>query len=336
MNKEQTIRQKHLGVPLEKEIKKAGDGSILVRGYFTSDNIDQVGDLITKEATVAALAAYRQFGNVRLMHQPIPVGKVIRAGEEDGLAWNEVEIKVIDKQAISMVETGLLVALSVGIYFDLSDVTQRSDGTLVINRYLLAEISLVDHPANYDALLQVKTADALRSLVADRGLADVAKSMTTLLEELSMEKEAEVTQVETEEVLEETPMEVKETPVEDLLEESPNVDSEEEEIEEPEAEQEDPLEAFQKATGEFLAALEERMNVLSGLLERLEALTNAEPEGEAEVESVVEPEAEEDVQPVDRKAAVGEQLESDFQEAEKAVESLHSALRKYFNFNEVK
>lgn len=177
------FRQKYLGLSINKAASRSEDGTLLVKGFFTSDNVDQVGDLITRKATEDALKMYRQWGNVRYMHQPRPVGKVVRSGERDGLAWNEVEIKVIDPQAVFEVESGLLSALSVGIYVDLGDITVRQDGVNVINRYMLSEISLVDHPANYDAVLQVKTADALAALIADRGIGDIAAEMKSLLEE---------------------------------------------------------------------------------------------------------------------------------------------------------
>ena len=87
------------------------------------------------------------------MHAPDPVGRVLRIGAEDGLEWNEVEILVIDPKAAFEVENGLLKALSVGILVNPEMVDKMRDGGWVINEYSLAEISLVDHPANYDARL---------------------------------------------------------------------------------------------------------------------------------------------------------------------------------------
>ena len=149
----QAPRYKIIGIPLVKDAEPSTDDFPVVRGNFTSDRPDEMGDIITRAATERALPKYRQWSNVRYMHQPKPVAKVTRIGAEDGLAWNEVEIKIIDPQAQFDVKEGLLQALSIGILVKFDDVDFLEDGGLVINDYLLAEISLVDHPANYDAAL---------------------------------------------------------------------------------------------------------------------------------------------------------------------------------------
>ena len=157
-NRNSTYLSKSFGVPLirEKELDRNEKGQPLIRGFFTSDNVDEVGDIITRKATEGAIPKYRAWGNIRYMHQPKPVAVVERIGKEDGLKWNEVEIRVVDPDAIFAVEEGLLKALSVGIIIkDFEDVSFTEDGGLIIESYALAEISLVDHPANYDAVLNL-------------------------------------------------------------------------------------------------------------------------------------------------------------------------------------
>jgi hypothetical protein len=155
----ETRLKKVIGVPLiQKSMRKDDSGMLFITGLFTSDNKDEVGDIITRVATERAIGKYRQWGNIRRMHLPDPVGKVIRIGEEDGMSWNEVEIKVINPKAVFEVENGLLQALSVGIFFTWDDFEVDEDGGWIINNYTLAEISLVDHPANYDAKLDLVNA----------------------------------------------------------------------------------------------------------------------------------------------------------------------------------
>jgi hypothetical protein len=169
----QTVARKVIGVRLYKTLEKQDDGSILIRGKFTSDNKDEIGDIITRSATEAAIPSYRAWGNIRYMHLPRPVGKVTRIGTEDGLEWNEVEIRVIDPQAVFEVENGLLTALSVGIIINFEDIelSPDEDGGWIIHNYKLAEISLVDHPANYDAKLDLGAMpDAFRTLAREKGL----------------------------------------------------------------------------------------------------------------------------------------------------------------------
>lgn len=152
-SQERQYRTKYFGLPLERILADEDPDTALVRGFFTSDQRDEAGDIITRTATERAIVKYRRWGNVRYMHLPKPVGKITRIGDEDGLAWNEVEIQVIDPQAVFEVRKGLLNALSVGIYIDFENLEFLEDGGLLISDYTLCEVSLVDHPANYDAFL---------------------------------------------------------------------------------------------------------------------------------------------------------------------------------------
>ena len=184
-SRDQKFITKHLGIPLEKGFETLEDGSITVRGFFTSDNVDEIGDTITRKATENAIPKYREWGNIRYMHLPKPVAKVLNIGKEDGLKWNEVEIQVIDPEAIFQVKNGLLKALSVGIIIKSFDDIEIDQETFAwtINAYDLAEISLVDHPANYDARLfldnekNIPVSMELRQLVAANGFAVVTKAL---------------------------------------------------------------------------------------------------------------------------------------------------------------
>lgn len=201
----ETLRRKVIGVPITKAASSE-DGGLLVLGKFTSDQKDEAGDIITRSATERALPKYKRWGNIRRMHLPQPVGRVTRIGVEDGLDWNEVEIKVIDPQAKFEVENGLLQALSVGILVNFADVNTLEDGGWVINDYMLAEISLVDHPANYDAALETLnlSLDAqLRSQIREQGVVPVLRSigMFPAQEGEPMDKELEGTTPVADEVI---------------------------------------------------------------------------------------------------------------------------------------
>lgn len=173
---------------LTKQLQKVDDGSLIVPGYFTSDNYDELGDLITRAATDRAIPAYRQWGNIRYMHQPRPVGKVLRIGEVDGLAWNQLELKVVDPQTVFEVENGLLPALSVGIFFGMDDFEINSQGGWTINNYQLAEISLVDHPANYDAKLDLPKGTNLAAAVQRYGFTKAIENYGVNLDVIDKEK----------------------------------------------------------------------------------------------------------------------------------------------------
>ena len=224
---------KFIGIPLAKGFDHDSEGHLVARGFFTSDKVDALGDIITKEATERAVDAYRQWGNIRYMHQPRPVGKVVGIGKADGLKWNEVEFKVVDKDAAYEVEQGLLSAMSVGILVNWDDIELMEEGGFKILDYQLAEISLVDHPANYDATLKgVEATEGLRYLAREYGFEVVAREMASLLNiqmEGNMPKKVEKDIVE-EEVIESEDETIEET--QELIEDD-EVPAEAEEVEAP-------------------------------------------------------------------------------------------------------
>lgn len=175
LNEEKRKFNKIFGVPLSKDMSRNDAGDLIVRGIFTSENKDEVGDIISRGATERALEKYRQWGNIRYMHQPRPVGTVLRIGDGE-LDWNEVELAVVDQDAAYQVEKGLLKALSVGIVMGWDDIEFLDDGGWYIKDYTLAEISLVDHPANYDAKLDlaITSSPEFRELARAKGIFEAA------------------------------------------------------------------------------------------------------------------------------------------------------------------
>jgi hypothetical protein len=320
-------RVKFLGVPLSKAYTKLDDGSLLVRGRFTSDNMDESGDVITKAATMKAVPKYKQWGNIRYMHLPRPVAKVIAIGEEDGLEWNEVEIQVIDPQAVFEVENGLLKALSVGIYFNYKSAKQLPSGGLEINEYALSEISLVDHPANYDASLMIRSKsvdDSVAALVAAYGMEAFAKSAAVIVtKELEMAEETEDLQVIEETVQVETPVVVEDVPVDEPVATEANS----------EVNLSDLLKAFNSLSDKFdalQATFAEAIAQKSAPVQEEQAVV-ATQESPAEDEAVSE-----DV-PAERRGAVPQEKSTPTTEpaqeqpqAEQSVVTLKDALGKYF------
>jgi hypothetical protein len=358
-------RRKIIGVPLQKQLTKNDDGTLLVRGYFTSDNRDEVGDIITRAATERAVPRYRQWGNIRLMHLPRPVAKMVRIGIEDGLEWNEIEIKVIDPEAVFMVEQGLLPALSVGILVNFDDIDFLEDGGWIINEYALAEISLVDHPANYDARLkEIPANQDLRMLAREYGLDVVARSVEALKAEDTMQEE--IKELESELPVEELPaveeQVVSEEPevIQEEITQEVEIVEEEISVEEEIVEEEAPVEEVIEEVVETVPAeeeavsdpLEEMKSLVAALKADLQALSlalaetrrayeataeasQAEMQAESEKAVAVEAEAEEDGGlPVGRKGATPETVLPDTKalEAQKGqpMPSLRDALRKRF------
>ena len=131
----------------------------IVVGFATLDNLDSSNDIVTAEAS---MKAFEQFhGNVRLMHESRPVGKVISSqpavyfdpatGEEHSGIQVSVRISKAAEDVWTMCQDGTLSGFSIGgEVLKASKVYSEQYGKAVkyIDDYRLTELSLVDSPAN--------------------------------------------------------------------------------------------------------------------------------------------------------------------------------------------
>ena len=145
----------HLSVPFTKVNKE----NRTVSGFATLDNIDQTGDVVTAEASLKAFESFR--GNIREMHTPLAVGKLISFKPETYYDqktkkfYNGVYVTTyISKGAQDTWEKcldGTLTGFSIGGKIKQSDnEVNKSTGDSVrfIKEYDLVELSVVDSPAN--------------------------------------------------------------------------------------------------------------------------------------------------------------------------------------------
>jgi len=130
------------------------DGTIKVWGYASSGAEDSDGETVTADAMKAAIPDYMKFGAVREMHQASAAGTAIEASvQDDGKTWFGAH--VVDPVAVKKVQTGVYKGFSIG-----GKVTARDDvNKTVIKGLKLIEVSLVDRPANPEALISIFKAD---------------------------------------------------------------------------------------------------------------------------------------------------------------------------------
>lgn len=130
------------------------DGTVKVWGYASSEAVDSDGEIITAEAMKAAIPDYMKFGAVREMHGKSAAGTAIEIKvEDDGRTFFGAH--VVDPVAVLKVQTGVYKGFSIG-----GTVTARDDlNKSLIKGVKLMEISLVDRPANPDAVFTCFKAD---------------------------------------------------------------------------------------------------------------------------------------------------------------------------------
>jgi len=175
-----------LSMPLTKVDKERR----IVSGFASLDNVDKQDDIVTAEASMDAFAKFR--GNIREMHQPLAVGKMVSFKADKYFDpdtkkfYNGVFVSAyISKGAQDTWEKvidGTLQGFSIGGRMNKWDdaYDEKSDKTIrVIKQYDLVELSLVDSPANQFAnIVSVEKVDGV----------DVIKGDSTVLENVFYDK----------------------------------------------------------------------------------------------------------------------------------------------------
>ena len=166
-------------VRLSMPFSKVDQERRIVSGFATLDNVDKQSDIVTTEASLKAFAKFR--GNIREMHQPVSVGKMV-AFKEDKYFDSETKkfytgvyvSAYISKGAQDTWEKvldGTLSGFSIGgrmnKYEDAYD--EKMDRSIrIIKEYDLVELSLVDNPANQFAnILSVQKVDGVDVIKGD-------------------------------------------------------------------------------------------------------------------------------------------------------------------------
>ena len=144
---------------LSMPIAKVDKERRIVSGFATLDNVDQHGDIVDSEASTKAFENFR--GNIREMHQPLAVGKMLsfrkekffdpKTGKEHSGVFVNVYVSKGAQDTWEKVLDGTLSGFSIGGNIKKSDNKyddEMEKSIRVIKEYDLTELSLVDNPAN--------------------------------------------------------------------------------------------------------------------------------------------------------------------------------------------
>lgn len=160
---------KHFYADIEK-VEPQSDGSVKVYGWASTPARDVDGEIVTADAMRAALPEYMQFGAVREMHQPKAAGTAIEARvEDDGRTWFGAH--VVDSEAVKKIQANVYKGFSIG-----GRVLTRDEADPdTITAIRLVEVSLVDRPANPEAVFTMFKADGAADAHSEAELAAIAE-----------------------------------------------------------------------------------------------------------------------------------------------------------------
>lgn len=165
----------------------------IVSGFATLDNVDKQSDIVTTEASLEAFKKFR--GNIREMHQPIAIGKMVSFKEDKYFdpetkkfysgVYVSTYISKGAQDAWEKVLDGTYTGFSIGGRMNKWDdaFDEKMDSQIrIIKDYDLVELSIVDTPANQFAnILSVQKVDGVDTITGD--------SIDTIIENVFWDKE---------------------------------------------------------------------------------------------------------------------------------------------------
>jgi hypothetical protein len=151
----------------------------IVSGFATLDNVDKQNDIVTTDASLKAFNKFR--GNIREMHEPIAVGKMVSFKEDKYFDpqskkfYTGVYVSAyVSKGAQATWEKvmdGTLSGFSIGGKMNKWDdgYDEKADKQIrIIKDYDLVELSLVDNPANQFAnIMSIEKVDGVDVVKGD-------------------------------------------------------------------------------------------------------------------------------------------------------------------------
>jgi len=140
------------------KVEEKPDGTILVSGIASSESVDTAGETVLASAMRSALPDYLKFPAVREQHDPTKAAGTALSVEvaDDGMTY--LEALIVDPIAIAKVKAKVYRGFSIGGNVPPGGRDPANPKT--IRALNLTEVSLVDRPANPDAVLQLVKLDA--------------------------------------------------------------------------------------------------------------------------------------------------------------------------------
>jgi hypothetical protein len=153
------------------------DGTLKVWGFASSDAKDSDGETITPDAMKAAIPDYMKFGAVREMHGSSAAGTAIEIAVDE-VGKTTFGAHIIDPIAVKKISHGVYKGFSIGGKATSRDPVNKT----IITGLKLVEVSLVDRPANPDAVFTMFKAEKSTDEVADlekSAIADIAEMLNS-------------------------------------------------------------------------------------------------------------------------------------------------------------
>lgn len=148
-----------------------GDGTteFIIQGFASTNDLDTDNEIILPSAFESSLKTFMETGRMLFMHDwwSLPVGKWRQAEIQDGGLWMEDGIVLptsMGKDLQLLIENDAINSLSIGFYVN-KDEFDYDTGIRTITDLELLEVSIVNIPANPNAIFQMAKEQGLKSFI---------------------------------------------------------------------------------------------------------------------------------------------------------------------------
>lgn len=143
-------------VPFAK-VDLISEDEAIVTGIATDETVDAEGEVTDYNATKEAAIEYANWRNIREMHGPAAVGVAETITLDDLTKSMSIVARIIGREPVKKIRAGIYKGFSIGGRKLAPPVVENRAGQIVkrIVKYLLTEISLVDRPANPNAIFSI-------------------------------------------------------------------------------------------------------------------------------------------------------------------------------------
>jgi HK97 family phage prohead protease/HK97 family phage major capsid protein len=150
---------------------KADNGQRTIAGFASTDGLDAYNEIVSPSAFAETLESYGEFPVLLINHgwRDKPIGKVVKTEIQDHGLFVEAAISRTAEgdDAWTLIQDGVLKAFSIG-FNSLAREEDDEKGIVTHTKLELLEISVVNIPANREALFQAAKSRGLSSFIATK------------------------------------------------------------------------------------------------------------------------------------------------------------------------
>lgn len=150
------MQTRHITIP-DLHVKQDDSGEWIIEGYASTDAVDSYNEIVDPKAFTPYLSKFREFPVLLLNHEwgSQPIGKIVDAEIRERGLWIKALISKTAPDVWMLINEGILKAFSIGFIGKRLEESFDDNKPSIWREVELVEISVVNVPANREALFAI-------------------------------------------------------------------------------------------------------------------------------------------------------------------------------------